>query len=482
MLTYSFSDRNKESLYNYLYKCIKDDIISGVLSPHEKLPSKRAFASNHGISIITVENAYEQLMAEGYIYSKPKSGFYVSPIDTQISSTHSSASNLKSNSQLDSVKINTSDNEKFNLITNHTSIDSFPFSTWAKITRRIISGQDTNLLTPPPSGGVMELREAISKHLYDFRAISCNPEQIIIGAGTEYLYSLIVQLFGQDHIYGVENPGSRKIRNIYESLGATVVPLSMDDEGILLSEDNLSAPDIIHISPSHNFPTGVVTSIGRRYGLLHWANKSENRFIIEDDYDSEFRLQGKPISSLFSIDSTDRVIYFNTFTKSLAPTIRISYMVLPKSLLNIFYQKLGFYSCTVSNFEQYTLASFIRENHFEKHINRMRNFYRNLRDELLNSLYDSELKKHITISGENAGLHFLMHIHSNCDDAFLKEKASENNLIVAFLSDYFYHDGSMPDVYEHTAIINYSALSIDNVAQIVDALENAWLPYVTGDI
>ena len=297
----------------------------------------------------------------------------------------------------------------------------------------------------------------------------------MIGAGTEYLYGLIVQLLGRDLVYGLENPSSKKIRSIYEALGVKVAPLEMDEEGIQLDARNLTIPDIIQISPSHHFPTGIVTSVSRRYGLLQWANESNSRYIIEDDFDSEFRLQGKPIPSLFSMDTTDKVIYFNTFTKSLASTIRISYMVLPKSLLHLYYNKLGFYACTVSNFEQYTLAAFIRDQYFEKHINRMRNHYRSLRDELIAGFKQSPIADRITISQENAGLHFLLHIDSKKSDQELQAMAQTHDITLAFVSDYYSYDfKSDISRYDHTAIINYSGLNIDDIPVVIKRLSSAW--------
>ena len=409
MLTYSFDKRGGQSLYEYLYNCMKTDIINGVLSPNEKLPSKRAFASNHGISIVTVENTYGQLMAEGYIYSKPKSGFFVSPIQSQIVSVNNESD------LIEAQKPYVHDNS-INLISNHTAPENFPFSIWAKLTRQILSEQSPDLLVPPPAGGVPELRTAIARHLHEFRGINASPEQIMIGAGTEYLYGLIVQLLGRDLVYGLENPSSKKIRSIYEALGVKVAPLEM-----------------------------------------------------------EFRLQGKPIPSLFSMDTTDKVIYFNTFTKSLASTIRISYMVLPKSLLHLYYNKLGFYACTVSNFEQYTLAAFIRDQYFEKHINRMRNHYRSLRDELIAGFKQSPLADRITISQENAGLHFLLHIDSKKSDQELQAMAQAHDITLAFVSDYYSFDfKSDISRYDHTAIINYSGLNIDDIPVVIKRLSSAW--------
>ena len=261
-------------------------------------------------------------------------------------------------------------------ISNRTNHENFPFSVWAKLVREMVSGESATLLQPPPVGGIPELRKAIADHLYAFRGIGVSPEQIIIGAGTEYLYGLLIQLFGNTAIYAIEDPGYAKISKIYESHGVRVRHIPMDENGIRTEVLEASASDILHLSPSHHYPTGIVTSISRRYELLGWASKSEKRYIIEDDYDSEFRLLGRPIPALQSIDVMDKVIYMNTFSKSLSSTIRISYMVLPEKLLKMFYAKLGFYSCTVSNFEQYTLARFISGGYFEKHINRMRNYYR----------------------------------------------------------------------------------------------------------
>lgn len=488
MLTYSLENRKDETLYEFFYNCLRNDILNGILKPNEKLPSKRAFAANHGISVITVENTYGQLMAEGYIYSKAKSGFFVShsisdiqgQFDYKNRSMQIHCKNIAGNTDNSAYATETDIDHTakaniINLTSNHTNKDNFPFSVWAKLNRQILSDENENLLTPPPMGGAVELRQSIAKHLHDFRGIDVSYEQIIVGAGTEYLYNLIVQLLGRDKIYGLENPGSKKIRSIYEALGVKVAPLKMDNDGIELTPENLTLPDIIQLSPSHHFPTGIVTPVNRRYGLLQWANEVYSRYLIEDDYDSEFRLQGKPIPSLFSMDTTDKVIYLNTFTKSLASTIRISYMVLPKTLLQIYKQKLSFYACTVSNFEQYILAEFISEGHFEKHINRMRNHYRGLRDTLINSLKKSKLKDFIKIDGENSGLHFLIHIDSKKSDQTLKCLASNEGVLISFLSEYLSHDyGNLENKYAHTAIINYSGLDSDMIDKAVSALERAW--------
>ena len=238
--------------------------------------------------------------------------------------------------------------------------------------------------------------------------MNIKPEQIIIGAGTEYLYSLIIQLLGNDVKYGLENPGYPKTAQIYKSMNVDFEYVDMDEYGIDPNELEEKKIDVIHISPSHHFPTGIVMPISRRYELLGWANKVEKHYIIEDDYDSELRLGGKPIPTLQSIDVSDKIIYMNTFTKTLSSTIRMSYMVLPESLADEYYKRLSFYSCTVSNFEQYTLSRFIENGHFERHINRLRNYYLKKQNTILNAFQTSSLNNKIEIYNlmKNFDIHF----------------------------------------------------------------------------
>lgn len=459
MLTYSFVNLGSDSLYEHLYKCIKNDIMNGKLKSGDKLPSKRSFAKNLDISTITVENAYAQLMAEGYIYSLPKRGYYVSEMKTFSD---------KKPEQAAPVEESTGETSYFaDFISNRTSHDNFPFSIWAKLTREVLSGEDSSLLLPPPSGGIIELRRAIADHLYQFRGIGVSPEQIIIGAGTEYLYGLLIQLFGNEAVYAIEDPGYEKIAKIYTSHGVEVRYIPMDESGVQTEILEASGADILHLSPSHHYPTGTVTPISRRYELLGWASKSEQRYIIEDDYDSEFRLLGRPIPALQSIDVMDKVIYMNTFSKSLSSTIRISYMVLPRKLLKQFYEKLGFYSCTVSNFEQHTLARFISGGYFEKHINRMRNYYRNQRDILLESIRKSPLSDQIRIKEENSGLHFLMEIDTELTDEALERVAGQMGLRISCLSGYYHQP---EQARQHVIVLNYSGIDREKMDKAIEIL------------
>lgn len=469
MLTYSFENIGSDSLYEYLYKCIRDDIVTGNLLAGTKLPSKRTFAKNLGISVITVEGAYEQLRAEGYIYSVAKKGFYVSDLKYALSGLDVSGERKK----IKSVKTKRTERMTQGYLadfsSNQTDSDIFPFTIWTKTIREVLSDSRIELMTNSPCGGIRELREAIAVYLKDFRGMDVKPEQIIVGAGTEYLYGLLIQLLGNRRVYAVENPGYLKIAKVYESMKVACRYIDMDAEGISVEELEQEGADIVHISPSHHFPTGIVMPISRRYELLGWAAKKQERYIIEDDYDSELRLTGKPIPTLQSIDVAGKVIYMNTFSKTLASTVRISYMVLPQSLTREFYERLSFYSCTVSNFEQYTLARFIENGSFEKHINRLRNYYQNKRDQILHAFQQSSLGKLISISGEETGIHFLMHIMTGKKESEIVQLAKTKGIRMVPVSDY-YHAGTRKVLEDNTFVMNYASIDLEHIDRIVAIL------------
>lgn len=457
MLTYSFENRGSDSLYEYLYKQIKADILSFRLAPNEKLPSKRALAKHLNVSVITVEGAYSQLLAEGYIYSQPKSGYFVSPLLSAPASAEKSSSVQEAEESSPLFA---------DFAASHSDKSSFPFSVWAKLMRDTMSDSPEKLMVRSPSAGILPLREAIAEHLYSFRGISVHPEQIIVGAGTEYLYSLIIQLLGRSRCYGVEDPGYEKISRIYEANEVKCAFIPMDSQGVDPSALLESGADVLHISPSHHFPTGTVTPVSRRYELLSWACSAPQRYIIEDDYDSEFRLMGKPIPPLKSIDVLGKVIYMNTFSKTLSSTIRISYMVLPEELMAEYSRRLNFYSCTVSNFEQYTLAAFIRSGHLEKHINRMRSLYRTRRDTLIDCIKAQEKYPLVKIKEEDAGLHFILELSTSISDPEIISRCRQSGLRVSCLSEYF----KIAPAPEHTLLINYSALDSERIPEAVDRL------------
>lgn len=458
MLTYDFSKRGKTSLYEYLYQCIKKDILAGCIVSGEKLPSKREMARNNGISVITVENAYAQLMVEGYIYTKEKKGYYAGEIINQ-------------RIESEPKQVHKREEKKEWLVdfhSNHIMYDSFPFATWARVMRQTLLDQENSFLTSPSPNGVIELREAIADHLQQFRGMNVNPENIIVGAGTEYLYSIIVQLLGHNRLIAVEDPGHKKIGKVYESNGVKCLHIKVDQEGMSIEDLVGSNASAVHISPSHHFPTGRVMPIGRRHQLLNWAIENK-AYIIEDDYDSEFRFSGRPIPAMAGIDNR-RVIYMNTFSKTLAPSIRIAYMVLPDRLMNRFHEKLGFYSSTVSSFEQYTLANFISRGYYERHINRMRNYYREYRNKIIYAIRHSTIYPKVTIEEENAGLHLILGIKKEIDDNKFKEVLQSNDINITCVSDYCYNNLAE---FKHKFIINYSAVEEDKLAKALEIMNKA---------
>lgn len=493
MLTYDFSDmRKEETLTSYLYRKIRADILEGRLKTGEKIPSKRTFSRNLGVSTVTAENVYAQLAAEGYLISRPRSGHYVAPIGGTLLfprlRADPKAANLKSSGdgELPGRRSNDTEDDKseenqktpeINLADGRPEPETFPFGTWARIVREVLQEKRRELLTRAPGSGVAVLREEIARYLLQYQGLEATPDQIIIGAGTEYLYSLLIRLLGGDKVYAVETPGYPKTARIYETNRVAVKYIPMDRSGISMQALSKSGADVVHISPSHQFPTGITMPVGRRAELLEWAETSEteDRYIIEDDYDSEFRLAGRPIPLLMSMDRGGKVIYLNTFTKSLASTIRISYMVLPLSLLKRYREKLGFYSCTVSNFEQYTLAEFIRRGYFEKHINRMRTYYRRKQKMVLDQIRSGRLMEMVEIIGEGAGLHFILRVRTNRSEQELTELADGAGVRIFGMSHYGFmaaHSGENEQL--PCMVVNYCSLSEEQIRTFPDRLYAAW--------
>jgi len=440
MLTYELKKAPGVPLYEALYRCIREDILSGRLSAGQKLPSKRALAAHLEVSTITVETAYSQLAAEGYLCSKEKVGYFVEAVET-VRPAMPPAPVITRETKAPGV----------DLTANVPA--QFPFSVWNRLQRQVLLDFGDQLLEPVPHQGVAALRQAIAAHLADFRGMQVHPENIIIGAGTDFLYNLLLQLLDKDRVYALEEPGYGKIRRIYSAAGATTESAPMDENGVI--PQALGEKRVLHISPSHHFPTGIVTPMPRRLALLKWAAATDS-FIIEDDYDTEFRFDTHPISAMYSPDENGRVIYMNSFSKSLAPSIRIGYMVLPPALMEAFREELGFYSSTVSGFEQHTLARFLQEGHFEKHINRMRKFYKARRNRLLELLLSCPWADKLTIQEADAGLHFLLKVDTPMSDGELTAFCAEKGLQVRTLGSY-YHD-AVPESASSTLVINYSGL------------------------
>ena len=462
MLTYALEKNGSRSLYTQLYGCIRRDILSGALPPRQRLPSKRALAQHLEVSVITVKNAYEQLAAEGYIYTVEKKGYYVSPVERPLPPADPPP--LTPEKPAEPVFLD--------LATGSLDRSYFPFTVWSRLMRQTILEEDTELLRAAPSNGAPALRRAIAAHLRQFRGMDVDPEQIIIGAGTELLYTLIIQLLGREKRYAVEDPGYGKIARIYQAHQVPLCRVGLDGGGLDITLLRRQPADVVHISPSHHYPTGIVMPITRRQELLRWAAEQPERYILEDDYDSEFRFVGRPIPTLFSVDEGGRVVYLNTFSKTIAPSIRISYMVLPQRLLPAFREKLGFYSSTVSGFEQYTLARFMAEGYYEKHLNRMRKRYHQKRDAVIACIRGGPLAPRARITEEDAGLHFLMTLDTSLSDTTLRRMAEQRGLRLAMLSEYYSdHDAAPP----HVLVVNYSGVELEKLpralARLAEILE-----------
>lgn len=457
MLTYDVSKREKMPIYLYLYHCIKEDILSGTLISEEKLPSKRSLAQHLNISVVTVMNAYDLLSSEGYIYTKPKKGYYVVPIKTQ------EKSEIFDGSLLYDEKTK----NEFDFSGHLVSSEEFPFSVWSKLMRKTLLDYGNELLQPMPYNGTLILRKAICQYLFHHCGMNVNPQQVIIGAGTEYLYNLIILLLGTDKVFAVEDPGYNKIAKIYEMNNVSTKYIEVDSKGLRSDKLRESNANIVHISPSHHYPTGAVMPVNRRNQILNWADETGG-YIIEDYYDSEFR-DSRPMETLFSTDKNERVIYLNTFSKTIAPSIRISYLVLPVHLIKLYKEKMNFLACTVSGFEQYTLAAFINDGHFERHISRMKKHYALLQGEIKSQLYNSRIRDKIEIVENKSGLHFLLKIHTEKSDEVIRKKLQEKGIGAKFLSQCYQNK---KNVLHHYLIINYSGLNINKLQHAIDILNS----------
>lgn len=470
MITVDFSTKGSLSLTEHIYRTIKEQILNSTLPADSRLPSKRSLADHLGVSIITIQNAYGLLISEGYIYSIEKKGFFVTDISEFTGKTNERSLVLDSERTFvipDSTKLTDDSHLIHDFTSNTISSQNFPFALWSHTMRQILNSGDEKLLARTGIKGAFELRSAIAGWLKEFRNMTVDPEQIVIGAGAESLYSILVQFLGRDKIYAVENPGFNKTKAIFELNGAACVPVDIDSQGISPELLTSSKANVVHLSPNHHFPTGIVMPVRRRMELLNWVNSSPDNFIIEDDYDSEFRFNGKPLPTLQSLSPQSSIIYMNTFSKSLSPSFRIGFMVLPAGLVQKFEQKLSTYSCSVSSFEQFTLARFITEKHFEKHINRMKNHYRTLRNNLISEFKKSGLLNNATIQEQESGLHFLLNITTSTEPEILQSELLKEGIRVPLLQDFYYTN---PRHKTCSFVINYSSLPKEAICTVAQKI------------
>ncbi len=457
MLTYYFPEDTKIDKYHYLYNCIKDDILSGNIKPLEKLPSKRQLAKHLNVSIITIENTYSLLLTEGYIFSIEKRGYFVNQINV--------ITKNKVTIKKDELVKKTANQYTINLATNQIPGSMFPYNAFAKITRSILLDHPIEITSRSGNTGIFSLRKAIADHLNSNLGVTISPNQIIIGSGSENLYNLIVQLFPRNYSYAIEDPGYKTISNIYKLNQVNYNYIPITEMGINVKMLEKTDSKIVHLSPNHHFPTGICMPISARLDLLNWANDNDG-YIIEDDYDSEFRLKGKMITPLFKLDKSERTIYMNTFSKTISPSFRIGYMVLPEELMKQFNENLSFYNCSVSVLDQLIIERFISSGMFASHINKMRNTYKKVKMELLEKLNKSSIIDNITIIEPDSGLHFLIRHFYDIDDKSLVAKANSLSLNIGCISEYYQNSFD-----SHTILINFSTLESNDIDKAISLLE-----------
>jgi GntR family transcriptional regulator/MocR family aminotransferase len=461
-LTLQLDKERTIPLFEQLYSYIKKEITAGHYKRNEKLPSKRRLAASLLCSQNTVQAAYNQLADEGYLKVKPKSGYYVAELDGLLSMDITESVRVESQKQTNSYSYDFS----------HQGVDfeCFPFEIWRRLTRDVINDSDDELMKTGHSQGHINLRFSIARYLHHSRGVNCTPEQIVISSGTEFLLQLLIQLFDDAAVYAIENPGYEKLAMIFQSNRARVKAIPLDENGMIPKALDKSGASIACITPSHQFPTGLIMPVTRRIQMLNWANDMPERFIVEDDYDSEFRYSGKPIPSLQGLDQQGKVIYMGAFSKSLSPALRISYMVLPETLARRYREKLSFYICPVPTIEQKTLQQFIDKGYFERHLNRVRNLYRQKREAAVAAI--REALPGADIRGASAGLHFTLRVNNGMSEQELITAAQREQVKVYGLSRYY----SVPSETEEAGavLLGFATLKIDNIPDAVGRLKKAW--------
>ena len=460
-LTINLNSRSKKPLYEQIYDYIKSDIQNGRIPYGEKLPSTRALSKHLEVSRSTVELAYEQLLSEGYIESAPYRGFFVAQIDELYQ--------LKKGEKKSPKKIVKKREYRYDFTPNGVDLNSFPYNVWRKLSKDILLDDRTELFRTGDPQGEYGFRNAICNYLYQARGVNCSPEQIVIGAGSDYILMLLGMILGRLHTIAFEDPTYKQAFRVIQTLGYQTVPVIMDKHGMTIHDLENSGADIAYVTPSHQYPTGIVMPIKRRMELLRWAYKKDGRYIIEDDYDSEFRYKGKPIPALQGYDVQDKVIYLGTFSKSIAPAIRLSYMVLPKHLLEEYQVKGSFVNSTVSKVDQKIVQHFIEEGYYERHLNKTRALYKSRHDVLLEAL--KPLEDICKISGEHAGVHILLTFENGWKEQDLIARAEKEDIRVYGLSDYRIRKEKEQKA---TILLGYANMSEQDIKEAVAVLNKCW--------
>ena len=459
MLDYNLEQRGGASLYEYVYQQIRDDIVAGRIAAGEHLPSKRTFAGHLGISVITIENAYSQLLAEGYICSKPRRGYYACELP-EAPVLVSAETELDRDSAPAGLNAHGTGGqpEQFAALS-PSALEAARL--WQSALRATLTSEDEReIFSPAPAQGTARLRRAIAHHLRGTRGMNVDPNNIVIGAGAQLLDTMLVQLLGADKVYAVEDPGYLRLTRIYQAMGCEVRHIPLDGEGVDLSALQKTGADVLHLMPSHQYPTGLVTSIARRYALLSWATEQPDRYLIEDDFDCEFRLAGKPIPALASIDAAQSVIYTNTFSKSLSSALRLAYMVLPDELMERFRRNLGFYASSVSSVDQVALARLLESGDYERHVNRVRVRARETRDGLASLVRKAFPAGEVSIEHADAGLYCVVAVERDTGGSSFMRTLTRLSIPFIDISDcYWCADGASVSENSTQILVQYDDLS-----------------------
>ena len=461
-LTISLDTRSRIPLYEQIYDYIKTDIQSGRIPYGEKLPSTKFLSKHLEVSRSTVELAYEQLLSEGYIESVPYKGFFVAQIDELY--------HLKKDKPQPQKERKEARRYRYDFTPNGVDLKSFPYNVWRKLSKDILMDDRTELFRSGDSQGEYGFRSAICSYLYQARGVDCTPDQIIVGAGSDYILMLLGMILGMDHTIAFEDPTYKQAYRMAGGMSYNCIPVSMDKNGMKVTELEKSGADIAYVTPSHQYPTGVIMPIRRRMELLKWACEAQGRYIVEDDYDSEFRYKGKPIPALKGYDASDKVIYLGTFSKSIAPAIRLSYMVLPKPLLEAYEQKARFVNSTVSKVDQLIVQKFIEEGYYERHLNKTRALYKSRHDVLIEEL--RPMADICTISGENAGVHLLLTFQNGMTEEELIDRAAKEDIRVYGLSDYRIKENCKEKA---TILLGYANLTEEQIRKAARLLRDCWI-------
>ncbi len=461
--------RSGKPLYEQIYEHIRREIRNGGLKTSDRLPSTRALAEHLKVSRSTTQMAYEQLLAEGYLEAVPCRGYFVAKLEEllEVEVRGNGEMRMEKKEPMSSGPLGMIDFSPWGI-----DLDSFPFHVWRKLSRNTLVDDNKEYFHSGDPQGEPGFREAIRRYLHSARGVNCTSDQIVIGAGSEYLLMLLSQILGRGHRIAMENPTYKQAYRVLTSLGYPVCPVEMDGAGMSVKRLTRTRADVAYVMPSHQFPTGIVMPVGRRQELLKWAldaERGQERYLIEDDYDSEFRYKGKPIPALQGMDRSGHVIYLGTFSKAVAPAIRVSYVVLPVRLLDRYKKQAGFYASTVSRIDQNILYQFLEQGHFERHLNRMRGIYKAKHDAFLNEA--KLLEKDFQISGEYAGLHILLTDRRGRTEAELIEKARQAGVKVYGLSQYFIEEYQGRPA---TIVAGYARLSEEEILRGAELLRKGW--------